>query len=524
MVLLIHPPVAKPCEPPAGIARLAGLLAARGVEHRLFDANLECMLHLLLTPEGREKTTDVWTRRAVRNSGKNIRDMRNSSLYRSVSRYSRAVKDVSRVIASRMPEAVSAGLANYEDRGLSPLRSADLIHAAEMPELNPFHPFFAARIRGLFREREPEVVGISLNYLSQALPAFAMIGLLRREHPTTAIVLGGGLVTTWMRNPAWKNPFGGLVDTFVAGPGEDALMRFLGGAPAGSELPRPDYRLLAGLPYLSPGFVLPYAASSGCSWHRCSFCPEKAEANPYLPVPLQQARTDIRALSEVFQPSLIHFVDNAVSPALLEECALRPPGAPWYGFARISSQLADPDFCIALRQSGCVMLKLGIESGDQRVLDALEKGISIETASAVLKNLRKAGIGTYVYLLFGTPAEDERAARSTHEFAVRHAECIGYLNLAIFNMPLCGTAGSGLETIGFSPGDLSLYTDFRHPRGWDRRGVRRFLEREFRAHPLIAPILRREPPVFTSNHAPFFLLASGKEAAPKLYKKQGPFA
>jgi hypothetical protein len=34
--------------------------------------------------------------------------------------------------------------------------------------------------------------------------------------------------------------------------------------------------------------------------------------------------------------------------------------------------------------------------------------------------------------------------------------------------------------------------------------VRRFLDREWKRHPLIAPILRRDPPIFTSNHAPFF--------------------
>ena len=53
-------------------------------------------------------------------------------------------------------------------------------------------------------------------------------------------------------------------------------------------------------------------------------------------------------------------------------------GVPWYGFARIGPPLTDPDFCMALKQAGCVMLKLGIESGDQGVLDSLEKGISVE--------------------------------------------------------------------------------------------------------------------------------------------------
>ncbi|HWI41616.1 MAG TPA: radical SAM protein, partial [Verrucomicrobiae bacterium] len=48
-----------------------------------------------------------------------------------------------------------------------------------------------------------------------------------------------------------------------------------------------------------------------------------------------------------------------------------------------------------------------------------------------------------------------------------------------------------------------LYTSFRHPRGWDRPQVRRFLA-EFRRHPAVARILRNDPPLFTSNHAPFF--------------------
>jgi hypothetical protein len=35
--------------------------------------------------------------------------------------------------------------------------------------------------------------------------------------------------------------------------------------------------------------------------------------------------------------------------------------------------------------------------------------------------------------------------------------------------------------------------------------IRQFLDKEFKRHPAIASILRRDPPVFTSNHAPFFV-------------------
>jgi hypothetical protein len=130
----------------------------------------------------------------------------------------------------------------------------------------------------------------------------------------------------------------------------------------------------------------------------------------------------------------------------------------------------------------------------------------LKTASAALKSLKAAGIATYVYLLFGTPAETPAAARRTLAFTVEHAAEIDYLNLAIFNLPAWGPDGERLHTGEFYEGDLSLYRPFTHPCGWNRGEVRRFLEREFKRHPAIAAILRRDPPFFTSNHAPFFAL------------------
>src|SRR4030065_2935102 len=104
------------------------------------------------------------------------------------------------------------------------------------------------------------------------------------------------------------------------------------------------------------------------------------------------------------------------------------------------------------------MLKLGLESGYQGVLDQMQRGINFETASLVLKTLRKAGIASYVYLLFGTPAETLTEARKTLEFVVRHKNEIRFLNLALFNMPMCGPEAWKFETRSFYEGDLSLYT------------------------------------------------------------------
>jgi len=481
------------------------MLDRHGVEHALLDANLEGLLYLLGLPFPDRTSDSSWTKRSFKKRDQNIAAMRDPRLYQHLDRYKRAVRDIGRVLHNVTPAGITVGLTDYSNDALLPMKSADLLLAADKPELNPYYPYFSSRLWKLFDKNGPSAAGISLNYLSQALCTFSMIGFMRREFPAVKIVLGGGLVTSWMKNLTWKNPFAGLVDHVVAGPGELPLLSLLGMDAPNRRIPRPDYSSLPNGQYLSPGFILPYSASSGCYWNRCDFCPEEAEKNPYVPIPPKQVIEDLKKLATETNPSLIHLLDNAISPVLLEALCKEKPAAPWYGFARLSSQLADPAFCAALKRSGCVMLKLGIESGDQGVLDALRKGISVEMASAVLKNLKKAGIATYVYLLFGTPVETEASARKTLEFTAQRSDCIDFLNLAIFNMPICGKASSNQSSRTFSEGDLSLYADFVHPHGWDRKKVRLFLDRKFRRNPAIASILKNEVPVFTSNHAPFFI-------------------
>jgi len=451
--------------------------------------------------------SDTWTRRAERHLSKHLSSLTTWDGYRRYDSYQRAVHDLNRLLEmAGHSKEVRLGLGNYEHRELRPTRSEDLLKAAEHPETNPFYPYFSKRLREIIEVERPSIVGFSLNYLSQALTTFAMVGFLRREYRGLTSILGGGLVTSWVRRPDWNNPFAGLVDHMVAGPGERALLTIMGvnGEVSGSI---PNYDALPLYSYLAPGPILPYSASIGCYWNQCSFCPEKAEGNPYVPVPMEKVTSDLHQLVNKHKPVLIHLTDNAISPALLKVISSNPPGAPWYGFVRFTHHLTDLGFCLTLKRSGCVMLKLGLESGDQRVLEAMQKGVDLGEASLALKTLKQAGIATYVYLLFGTPPESLEEARATRDFVARHHDEIRFLNVAIFNLPVYGPDTMNLETKMFYEGDLSLYVDFEHPKGWSRKHVRQFLDKEFKRHPAIAPILRRDPPVFTSNHAPFFVVA-----------------
>ncbi len=526
---------------------MVGTLERAGVDCAILDLNLVGLEELV---RGEVAGDDVWTRRAVRHRDRNLDAIRGSAIYDTPDRYARVVADLNRLVERSVPGTLNAGirisLANYQDDRLAPTRSRDLLRAAEIPEANPFVSVLAPRLTRAMETLQPSTVGFSLNYLSQALCTFALIGFIRRRWPDTAILLGGGLVTSWsgrlvktdgrltgcelkplsasvveaasgdaspgnVSRDASRDAlktldglFSGLVDAVISGPGEGPLLQWLDkAAPGKVSSGLPDYGLFPLNDYFAPGLILPYAASRGCYWNRCAFCPEPAEGNRYAPVGRARVVDELRTLAERHRPVLLHLVDNALSPALLDELIRTPPGPPWYGFVRFFPRLADPEYCRALRRAGCVMLKLGLESGSQTVLDRENKGVDLDLAERVLESLRAAGIARYVYLLFGTPSESEFEARATLEFTVRNSRAISFLNLALFNLPLAGRGRAGLEVLPYDD-DLSLYAGFQHPEGWDRPLVRHFLDREFRRHPAIAAILRRDPPLFTSNHASFF--------------------
>ncbi len=157
-MLLVFPPLAKACEPPAGITRLAAYLKGHGVPCRLLDANLEGQIWLMEQPLD---VSDTWSRRAFKGRDAHSAALRSIATYRSPDRYRRAVSDLNRLLAvSAADSGVTIGLADYQHKTLSPVRSADLLAAARHPEQNPFFPYFSQRLPELLAD--VGTVGFSL--------------------------------------------------------------------------------------------------------------------------------------------------------------------------------------------------------------------------------------------------------------------------------------------------------------------------------------------------------------------------
>lgn len=465
------------------------------------------------------ESADSRTRGALRRRASAGAVLRDPSTYVSLDRYRRAVGDLDWALrAASAGSGSAASLADYRDSRLSPLRRADLIESARDFESSVFFPLFEKLVGPELRTLEDGLVGVSICFLSQALCGFALAGYVKARLPEARVILGGGLISSWMAGGTLRGAqaFEGVVDELSPGPGEYSMTRMPGSEGKVASLTAltvpPDFDDFSHIRYFSPKRILPYNFSYGCPWKRCSFCPERAEDSPYRGIAVPTALAQLAFLSERYAPSLFHFTDNEISPAYLGALTKTRLGVPWYGFARFSRRLLEPGFCESLADSGCAMLQLGLESGDQDVLDAMAKGTRIDEISEALGLLSKASIGVYLYVLFGTPAEDRAAAMRTRDFIVRNSSAIRFLNVAVFNLPAASPDARSLRTRSFYDGDLSLYREFRHPSGWDRRAIRDFLVRDFEAHPDIRAILRRTPPIFTSSHAPFFLQATeGRE-------------
>ena len=507
-LVMIHPPVSLPCEPPPGLALLAGRLGAAGVRVQVVDACAEA-LHRMLSGVPDEAAGDITGRRALRHRERALAQLRGPEAYRDMGRHRSAVDTLRRVLALA---AAGAGaridLGDFQDRTLSPFFHEHLLEAARVPERWPF----SAYLRELAREvaaRAPRAVGISINYLHQALPSMALAGALREAcGPGTPILAGGGLVTCW-RGRLEAGALGPAVDRLVFGDGTPALLETLGLDPEQADLlgARPDFSWAPWGRYLAPGPVATMTTSEGCFWGRCRYCPEAELRQRSLT--LHHGEALPRVMDDVYRQtgaSLVHLTDSAVPPASLELLARQAWTGRWYGFTRFHPLLTRLDFCRGLRRSGCVMLQLGLESGSPRVLRRLNKGINLRQASEALEALAGAGIAVYLYVMFGVPGEEREDALKTLEFVASHAPHVGYLNTSLLNLPLSSPEEHDMARRPY-PGapDLSLYEEFTHDQGWDRRAARAFLEREFARAPEIAPILRRTPAVFGANHAPFMV-------------------
>lgn len=519
-VLLLQPPALKPAGPPLGLAVLLGHLRRQGIAAQALDANLQAYRYLLQPAQlaaAAPSEPNTALRRALKHAPRSWRFLASAAACHSFARYQSAVQHLNTALSvyrgAGGDERLTLG--DYQHGGLSEFSLADLQHLAAGVGATLFGSSFRENLLPTVVAQQPRLIALSINYRHQLLPAFELAGLLRRALPGVTLVAGGGMLTSWRGELESANDVLAPFDHLVFGPGEAALVQLARGKASddfflegGDFLAfRPDFDDLQAADYLSPEPVLPVTTSRGCYWQRCLFCPEAvAPTHPYRSCSPAEVPDLLLEMAKKYRVRHFHLTDNALPLPVLNALAARRAelaGLVWYGFVRFETALADEGLVEQLAVAGCRMLQLGLESGSQAVLDRLGKGTRIATAAAVLRALQRAGIASYVYIMFGVPGETEQDRLATLRFLEEHADAIGFLNVAIMNLPHQSELAAERVDDGGDGEARGLYlTGVAEQQR--RSAARRFIQQQLLASPAIRAIVNRTPPLFTSNHAFFF--------------------
>lgn len=163
-------------------------------------------------------------------------------------------------------------------------------------------------------------------------------------------------------------------------------------------------------------FSLNVVSSRGCPYH-CNWCAKPVYGNSYHARSPRSVAGELRQLKKKFQPDHIWFADDIF--ALSSRWTLEFADAVESLDAQIPFKmqsrcdLMTRETVAALRRSGCNEVWMGAESGSQRILDAMDKGIRVRHISDACSNLRRNGIRACLFLQFGYPGEEWEEIQAT---------------------------------------------------------------------------------------------------------------
>jgi radical SAM superfamily enzyme YgiQ (UPF0313 family) len=183
------------------------------------------------------------------------------------------------------------------------------------------------------------------------------------------------------------------------------------------DLPLPAYDLVDTTKYshllACSGQTVNIMTSRGCP-HRCIFCDLRRTTYRY--------RTPVNILEEIR-----FWVEKGIKEFFIQDDNFTINRKRTVEFCRlltnanldikykISSRVdcIDDEICQYLKNSGCYRIYFGVESGSKKVLNYLEKGITIQHIKTAFKAAHKHNIDCCAYIMIGVPSETEEDIRTT---------------------------------------------------------------------------------------------------------------
>ena len=298
---------------------------------------------------------------------------------------------------------------------------------------------------------KPELVAFSVPFPGNLYAALRSAHWIKVNHPDIKVAMGGGFPNTELRSLSDVRIFE-FLDFITLDDGEaplENLLKFIKGESGMEQLKRtylvndekvlytnnsscrdykmsetgtPDYEGLPLSEYISvleianpmhrlwnDGRWNKLTMAHGCYWGKCTFCDISLDyIKIYEPV---AASILCDRMEEMIQNTGIngfHFVDEAAPPSLMKALALeilkRKMIVTWWTNIRFEKSFTR-DLCHLLRASGCIAVSGGLEVASDRLLQLIDKGITVEQVTKVNKHFTESGIMVHAYLMYGFPTQ-----------------------------------------------------------------------------------------------------------------------
>lgn len=284
----------------------------------------------------------------------------------------------------------------------------------------------------LLEKEKPAVVGATAYKCTLPASLFAL-KLAKRKYPHVKTVLGGGI---FVDSHAFGTPnfeilleySKDFLDKIIIGQGELLFFKYLKGEL--SDLKRvytrqdiqgrilqfhevgiPDYSDfdLARYPYLVA------TASASCP-NQCSFCSTQRYYGNHRIKDVKQTSAEMIELHRRYRHQLFFMTDSLLNPVvsdLAKEFARSQYSLYYDTYFRVDDASANLENTILWRRGGLYRVRLGTESGSQRILDMMGKNITPSQIKTAVSTLAHAGIKTTTYWVIGHPGETEEDFQKT---------------------------------------------------------------------------------------------------------------
>jgi len=155
-------------------------------------------------------------------------------------------------------------------------------------------------------------------------------------------------------------------------------------------------------------FSVNMVASRGCPF-RCNWCAKPISGNSFQLRAAADVAEEMRLLKSTVNAGHIWFSDDVFAlnrhwvEDFAREVTARHAAIPFKIQSR--ADLMSDQTVASLKQAGCAEVWMGVESGSQKILDAMDKGVTISEIEDARRRLKHAGIRACYFLQFGYPGE-----------------------------------------------------------------------------------------------------------------------